>query len=142
ALDSASRGGGEHCQRARDIAFVKSCGRRCADRAGDVNDRVGVVDEPFERVAALKIAEDPVEPVAFALLAAGEGFDLMSGGECYVDQMRADEAGGAGNRQPHRGDQLRSSAASIRSSSAVAARRWMIASSNGSRPSSSGALTG
>ena len=83
-----------------------------ADGAGDVDDRVGVVDQPLERVAVCEVASDPVDAVAVGLLAPGQRLDLMAGGERDVDQMRADEAGAAGDRQPHRGDQGLSSAAS------------------------------
>ena len=67
----------------------------------------------------------------------------MPGGERGVEQVRADEAGAAGDRQLHSGDQrpfvgrLRARSPRPRSPS-----RSMIASSSGSMPSSSGAEIG
>ena len=65
---------------------------RRADDAGDVDDGVGAVDQPFERVAVVEVARDPVDAVARRLLAAGERLDLVPGGKRGVEQMRADEA--------------------------------------------------
>ena len=76
-----------------------------ADHAGDVDDRVGIGDQPFERVAVVEAAGDPQDAVALRLLAAGQGLDLVAGGERGVDQVRADEAGAAGDRELHSGDQ-------------------------------------
>ena len=45
-----------------------------------------------------------VDPGARRLLAAGERGDLMPGGERGLDQMRADKAGAAGDRDPQAGE--------------------------------------
>ena len=70
------------------------------------------------------------------LLAAGQRLDFMPGGERCVDQVRADEAGAAGDRELHSGDQgfrialPRAPALARRTS----ARRPMIESSSDRRP--------
>ena len=52
AADAARGRGGEHRQRAGDIALLEAGGVGRVDGAGDVDDGVGAVDQPLERVAA------------------------------------------------------------------------------------------
>src|SRR4029079_14543709 len=141
-VDSARCGRREHRQGAGDIAFFEGSRVGGADRAGDVDDGIRAVDQAVKRVAVAEVAAHPYKGLARLLVAPGQRGDMMAGSESNVEQMRADEAGATGDRQLHKGDQLPLSAASSRSSSAAAPRLWMIASSSGSSPSSSGAEIG
>ena len=70
------------------------------DDAGDVDRR-----RRRRRPAAASAARssrspgDPLDAVAQRLLAAGQRLDLVTGGERDVEQVRADEAGAAGDRR-------------------------------------------
>ena len=68
-----------------------------------MDDGVGAVDQLLERLAGAEVAHDPVDAVALRLGAAGEGDDAVSGGKRGIEQMRADEAGAAGEGYLHLG---------------------------------------
>src|SRR5205807_5299682 len=96
----------------------------------------------LERVAVVEGAAHPDEVFAVRLFAAGEGLHLVPGGERGVDQVRADEAGAAGDGELHSGDQGRAEPASSRSCICATPSAWTTWSSSGSTPSPSGAETG
>ena len=99
AGDSSLLRGGEHCAGADDIARLEPRGVGGIDHPGDVDHRIGAVDQRTEAVGPVERAIDPGDPVASHLGAAGEGADLVTARQRRIKQARADEAGAAGDRQ-------------------------------------------
>ena len=123
AAHSARGGGGEHRQRALDIPLLERGGIPRADYPGDVDDGVGIVDEAFERGAIVEVAGDPRDALTRRLLPAGEGSDVVAGGDGGIDEVRSDEPRPARDRQPHSGDQGLSLAVSALSTLSAALPR-------------------
>jgi hypothetical protein len=109
AVDPARRGGSEHRQRAIDIALIEARLVGGADDARNVDDGVGVGDQPVERSAVIEAPADPFDARPLGLIPPGQRLDFVPRSECDVDQVRADEAGAASDGELQSGDQDRSS---------------------------------
>jgi hypothetical protein len=91
--------GGQYIGRSGDIAVVEASAVECVDNAGDVDDRVGSGAKSAETGWVFQRSRNPLDTNPGILFAAGECANLMSGFDRAVQQARADEAGGAGNRE-------------------------------------------
>ena len=67
------------------------------DHSGDVDHRIGILDQQLERSAVMKVAE-ALHSLSLRLLAAGERHDVVTRGDGGLEQMGADEPGTAGDR--------------------------------------------
>ena len=94
-----ARGGRQHRLRSGDVAEGEAGAVGRADDAGDVDHRVGPLDQPGQCVGPVKRPLHPGDAIAQRLGPAGEGAHPVTGGERAVDDVAADEAGAAGDRQ-------------------------------------------
>ena len=99
AADAARGRGGEHRQRAGDIALLEAAASGALITPATWMTASAPLDQPSSASRSSRSPATQVDAVARRLLAAGQRADLVPGGERGVDQMRADEAGAAGDRQ-------------------------------------------
>ena len=79
ALDRGLFRGGKHGGRAGDVAGLEPLRVGRVDDSGDMDDRVRAPRQPLETILIVERAVDPLDPLALALLAAGQGADLVPG---------------------------------------------------------------
>ena len=87
----------DHGLRARDVASFEPRFGRSAEDSGDMNDSVGAPNEFAQAACIAQRSRDPCHAIARILRAAGEGANLVTRGQCPVNQAGADESGSAGD---------------------------------------------
>ena len=91
--------GVDHRRGAADIDRLEAGAVGRVDQAGDVDDRVGAGAQLGQAVGPVERALDPVDPLLGRPPAAGERAELVAGRAGGAEQMAADEAGPAGDRE-------------------------------------------
>src|SRR5213075_614005 len=96
AADARLFGRDQHRGGPGDIAGLEARRVACVEYAGDVNHRVGALDQAVEAFRSVESAVDPSNAIARRLGAAGERLNLMACRESEAEQMPADEPCPAG----------------------------------------------
>ena len=100
ARDARAGRGGDHSLGADDIALMEGV-RVAVDHARNVDHRVATLAQGGQAIGPVERAFDPGHAVQPGLGAARQRLDVMALGQRRLDQVRAEEAGAAGDREPH-----------------------------------------
>jgi hypothetical protein len=101
AFDPGRLRGNDQRFGAGDVAEVEAHRIGRVDHSGDVQDGLGAFDEPGQRGDIGELAADPLDALAWRLLAPRQHAQRQAPAARFVDHRLPDEAGAAGDRQRH-----------------------------------------